>query len=75
MTIDTAGSGALVFATGSMQWNWGLDGYNAPTWHTWRVNSAAQRITKNVLDRMRARDAGRAGRHAEPASAGPARSW
>jgi N,N-dimethylformamidase beta subunit-like protein len=25
MTIYTAESGALVFATGSMQWNWGLD--------------------------------------------------
>jgi N,N-dimethylformamidase beta subunit-like, C-terminal len=54
MTIYTADSGALVFATGSMQWNWGLDGYNTPTWHTSRVNTAAQRITKNVLDRMRA---------------------
>src|SRR5207237_5893977 len=37
-TIYTAPSGALVFATGSMQWNWGLDGYNAPAWHPLRVN-------------------------------------
>jgi hypothetical protein len=52
MTIYTAASGALVFATGSMQWNWGLDGYNAPQWHTLRTSDAAQRITRNVLERM-----------------------
>ena len=52
MTIYTAASGALVFATGSMQWNWGLDGYNAPAWHPLRVSGAAQRITRNVLGRM-----------------------
>jgi N,N-dimethylformamidase beta subunit-like, C-terminal len=51
-TIYEAPSGALVFATGSMQWNWGLDGYNAPTWHPLRVNETAQKITRNVLDRM-----------------------
>ncbi|HEY6895315.1 MAG TPA: N,N-dimethylformamidase beta subunit family domain-containing protein [Rhodanobacteraceae bacterium] len=51
-TIYTAGSGAIVFAIGSMQWNWGLDGYNAPTWHADRVNAVAQRVTRNVLDRM-----------------------
>ncbi len=28
MTIYEAMSGALVFATGTMQWNWGLDDYN-----------------------------------------------
>jgi hypothetical protein len=52
MTIYTAPSGALVFATGSMQWNWGLDGYNAPRWHTLRASAAAQQITRNVLNRM-----------------------
>ncbi len=52
MTIYTAGSGALVFATGSMQWNWGLDGYNAPWLHPLRVNAAAQQVTRNVLRRM-----------------------
>jgi hypothetical protein len=52
MTIYTAPTGALVFATGSMQWNWGLDGYNAPAWHPNRVSAAAQRITRNVLARM-----------------------
>ena len=52
MTIYTAPSGALVFATGSMQWNWGLDGYNAPRWHPLRASAAAQQITRNVLNRM-----------------------
>jgi hypothetical protein len=52
MVIHTADSGALVFATGSMQWNWGLDGYNAPAWHAVRVSGAAQRITRTVLNRM-----------------------
>ena len=52
MTIYTAASGALVFATGSMQWNWGLDVYNTPTWHTPRASEAAQKVTRNVLDRM-----------------------
>jgi hypothetical protein len=38
MTIYTAAGGALVFATGSMQWNWGLDDYNVPEWHTLRTS-------------------------------------
>src|SRR6185503_20036462 len=42
MTIYTAASGALLFATGSIQWSWGLDGYNAPAWHTLRVSDAAE---------------------------------
>lgn len=52
MTMYTASGGALVFASGSMQWNWGLDDYNAPGWHTPRANAIAQRTTRNVLDRM-----------------------
>ena len=52
MTLYRAPSGALVFATGSMYWNWGLDGYNAPRLHSERVSAAAQRITRNVLGRM-----------------------
>ena len=51
-TIYTAPSGALVFATGSMQWNWGLDGYNAPTRHMLRTSAVAQQTTRNVLNRM-----------------------
>src|SRR5205823_4748131 len=52
MTLYTAASGALVFAAGSIQWSWGLDVYNAPTWHTARTSEAAQKVTRNVLDRM-----------------------
>ena len=52
MTIYTAESGALVFAAGSIQWSWGLDGYNAPGWHTLRVSEAAQQVTRTVLTRM-----------------------
>jgi hypothetical protein len=52
MTLYTAESGAIVFATGSMQWNWGLDGYNAPQWHSLRTREAAQQVTRNILDRM-----------------------
>jgi hypothetical protein len=52
MTIYQAPSGALVFATGSMQWNWGLDGYNARPTRRAKVSAAAQQITRNVLNRM-----------------------
>jgi hypothetical protein len=52
MTMYTAESGALVFATGSIQWSWGLDGYNTPAWHTPRVSGPAQQVTRNVLDTM-----------------------
>jgi hypothetical protein len=52
MTIYTAASGALVFATGSIQWSWGLDSYNAPGWHTLRVSEPAQQVTRNVLTHM-----------------------
>jgi len=56
MTIHESAGGALVFATGSMYWNWGLDGYNAPRWPGDRASAAAQRITRNVLDRMLAEE-------------------
>ncbi|MCU1382054.1 MAG: uncharacterized protein JWL71_751 [Acidobacteria bacterium] len=52
MTLYESGSGALVFATGSIQWSWGLDDFNAPAWHSARVSEAARRITRNVIDRM-----------------------
>lgn len=52
MTVYTAASGSTVFATGSMQWSWGLDDYNAPVLHTSRLNPAAQQITRNVLARL-----------------------
>jgi PKD repeat protein len=45
-------SGATVFATGCIQWSWGLDDYNAPTYRRSRVNPAIQQITRNVLARF-----------------------
>jgi hypothetical protein len=52
MTLATAPSGALVFATGSMQWAWGLDDFNAPALRPSRSSVAAERITRNLLARF-----------------------
>ncbi|WP_181256666.1 N,N-dimethylformamidase beta subunit family domain-containing protein [Merismopedia glauca] len=52
MTVYTAESGAIVFATGSMQWIWALDDYNAPQLRKSRLNEDAQQVTRNVLRRM-----------------------
>lgn len=52
MTVYTATSGATVFATGSMQWCWALDDYNAPQLRTSRFNLDAQQLTRNVLSQM-----------------------
>ncbi|HEV2762243.1 MAG TPA: N,N-dimethylformamidase beta subunit family domain-containing protein, partial [Pyrinomonadaceae bacterium] len=45
-------SGANVFSTGSIQWSWGLDDFNAPALRTSRLNWAAQHVTRNVLARL-----------------------
>jgi hypothetical protein len=52
MTLHRAPSGALVFASGTIQWAWGLDDFNAPSLRTSRSSPAARRITSNVLHRM-----------------------
>jgi hypothetical protein len=52
MTLYIWPSGSVVFATGSMQWTWGLDEYNAPTIRSSRLSEAAQQITTNVLARL-----------------------
>jgi hypothetical protein len=52
MTLYTAPSGAMVFATGSMQWNWGLDDYNSPGLRPSVLSADAHTITRNVLNRM-----------------------
>ncbi|MBW4596302.1 MAG: hypothetical protein KME46_26190 [Brasilonema angustatum HA4187-MV1] len=52
MTVYTAKSGATVFATGSMQWNWGLDDYNAPQVRPSLLNADAQAITRNILAKI-----------------------
>lgn len=56
MTIYTAPGGAIVFAAGTIQWSWGLDDYNAPSGRTSRLNPQAQRITRNILNRMAGRN-------------------
>src|SRR5579885_517545 len=48
VTWYSAGHG-FVFATGSLQWSWGLDDYNAPALRSAFSNAAAQQITANVL--------------------------
>jgi hypothetical protein len=52
MTLYTTDSGATVFATGSIQWSWGLDDYNAPQLRPSVLNEDAQAMTRNILDRM-----------------------
>jgi hypothetical protein len=52
MSVYMAGSGAIVFATGSIQWAWGLDDYNAPQLRPSRLSPAAQQTTRNVLGRF-----------------------
>jgi hypothetical protein len=49
MTCYSASSGAVVFATGSMQWTWGLDDFGP--WGD-RVQAAVQQMTRNVLNRF-----------------------
>jgi hypothetical protein len=48
-TFYQAPSGAGVFATGSMQWNWGLSQVGP---HTIYANPAVQQMTRNVLNRF-----------------------
>jgi hypothetical protein len=51
MTIYTARGDALVFAAGSMQFNWGLDDGTASS-RKHLVNATAQRMVRNLLDRF-----------------------
>ena len=51
-SIYKARSGALVFATGSMDWAWALSpGGNSDGAHN-NVRQSLQRLTVNVLNRM-----------------------
>jgi hypothetical protein len=52
MTIYTTKSGAKVFATGSMQWSWGLDDFNAPQLRPSVLSTDAQAMTHNILTQM-----------------------
>jgi N,N-dimethylformamidase beta subunit-like protein/uncharacterized protein DUF642 len=51
MISYVASSGATVFATGSIWWPWGLDNYGVPGLHAVLVNTTAQQITRNILNR------------------------
>ena len=51
MTVYRAAGGAQVFATGSIQWSWGLDAFNDGRRPSLE-NPAAQQITRNVLNRF-----------------------
>jgi hypothetical protein len=54
MSLSTPGGGQ-VFATGSIQWSWGLDDFNGPGQgglRTARLSAAAQQLTDNVLQRF-----------------------
>lgn len=48
MATYTAASGAVVFATGTIQWSWGLDDWGGRGF----VDGIAQQATRNVLDRF-----------------------
>jgi hypothetical protein len=53
MVTYTAASGATVFATGSIQWSWGLDDYNSSSRPPNAVVSPiAQQMTRNVLQKF-----------------------
>ena len=50
MATYTTAAGAIVFATGSMQWNWGLDNFSYRNLE----NAAVKQATRNVLARFAA---------------------
>ncbi|MGE5650257.1 MAG: N,N-dimethylformamidase beta subunit family domain-containing protein, partial [Bacillota bacterium] len=50
-TYYTASSGAGVFGSGSMNWNWGLDAYNDGA-HGNRETAEVKAITHNILARF-----------------------
>jgi hypothetical protein len=52
MTYYLATPGNMVFATGTIQWSWGLDDYNTPNFRSSVLSAPAQQITRNVLARL-----------------------
>jgi len=50
MTIYTTESGAKVYATGTIQWSWGLDDFGSPELRTSRYHKNVEIITTNVLE-------------------------
>jgi hypothetical protein len=55
MTIYTAASGAMVWASGTFKWSWGLDDFNAPDIRPSVISPAAQRMTRNLLAKFAGR--------------------
>jgi hypothetical protein len=51
-TIYTAPSGAIVFAAGTMQWSWGLDGWGTPALRPVGPHPDVELITRNLLARF-----------------------
>tara|TARA_R110000744_G_scaffold114513_1_gene214187 strand:- start:1975 stop:2382 length:408 start_codon:yes stop_codon:yes gene_type:complete len=49
MTIYNTKIGSKIFATGSMQWCWGLDNYNVPNLRKDFSSESAEIITRNLL--------------------------
>jgi hypothetical protein len=50
-TWYSASSGANVFASGTMWWNWALDDYNSPAVRPSVLSTAIQQATRNILNR------------------------
>ena len=48
----TAPSGATVFASGSMQWNWGLDDFNGGSLRDFYRNPVVMQMTRNLMSRL-----------------------
>lgn len=60
MTIYETDLGTTVFATGTIQWAWGLDDYESPqdtTLHCSRVQASAQKITHNIFSKLKTKSA------------------
>ncbi len=53
-TVYTAGSGATVFAAGTIQWSWGLDDWGSPEYQGYHTlpDPRVGVMTANVLDRL-----------------------
>ncbi len=49
MTLYETAGGGRVFASGTIQWSWGLDDYNAPALRNARSSEAARQITHRIL--------------------------
>ncbi len=55
-TVYEAKSGAIVFATGSIQWSWGLDDYNVPQLRPSYRSKPTQQMTRNILAHLAKQD-------------------